>query len=338
MKGGTKGKMKYHITLICPYFGKINLPIHKLWLKGCAANPDFEFLLITDDKDALSLPMPDNVKGIYMSWDQCKEKAKSLFDFELRLDQAYKFCDLRPCFGFLFSEYLQGTDFWGHMDSGDTVLGDLSAFITDEMLDTYDKIHSFGHLTLYRNTPEVNVRYQIAPSCGITYRELFARSETTCFDERDHPWSINTIYKENGFSLLERIPNLVADIFPSKWAFQIVEDRGEKVPRAFDWDHGRLFDVTVYNEILHRREIGYVHFQKRKMISEVPDTSEIFYMIPNRFIPANESLSSAKIMQFSHDRLYLDPLKGRIKRVLNYAKQPDVFFRKLREAFLNHNR
>ena len=323
--------MDHRIGILCPYFGAINKSIHSLWLQGCATNPDFTFLLLTDDEEALKMPVPQNVKGIFMSWADCVALVKSKFDFDVALNDPYKLCDFKPAYGYVFSDYLQNCIFWGHVDSSDTILGNLRRVITDEMLDSNDQIHSFGHFTLYRNTLEVNRRFQIPPSCGTTIQQLFSRAEVTGFDEMNHPWSINTIYKENGFTLIERIPDLVADLFPSKYAFQIVEDQGEKIPRMFEWDHGKLFDVTVQNGELHKREIGYVHFQKRKMTNEVPNGADHFYMIPNRFIPADQSLTCELVEEWSKDRLYLEPLKGRAKRILNYAKQPDVFIRKVRE-------
>lgn len=323
--------MNHSVVLICPYFGVINKSIHSLWLQGCAANPEIMFLLLSDDEEALKMSVPENVKGVFMSWDECVALVKSKFDFEVALNDPYKLCDFKPAYGYIFSKYLPNSEFWGHMDSSDTIMGNLRSVITDEMLVTNDKIHSFGHFTLYRNTPEINLRFQIPPSCGITIQELFARAEVTGFDEMYHPWSINTIYKENDFPLVERIPNLVADLFPSKYAFQIVEDNGEKIPRIFEWDHGKLFDVTVKNGELHKREIGYVHFQKRKMSNEVLVGEEHYYIIPNRFVPANQPLTCKMVEEWSKDRPYLEPLKGRAKRILNYAKQPDVFIRKVRE-------
>lgn len=326
--------MDHRIVFLCPYFGTINKFIHSIWLQGCAANPDITFLLLTDDEEALKMPMPQNVKGIFMSWADCAAKVRSKFDFEITLNDPYKLCDFKPAYGFIFSDLIEGYDFWGHIDSSDTVLGNLCLFITDEMLNDYDKIHSFGHLTLYRNTEDNNLRFQIPPSCGTMIRELFSRAEVTGFDEMDHPWSINTIYKENGFSLIESIPDLVADLFPSKYAFQIVEDKGEKIPRVFEWDHGRLFDVTARKGELHKREIGYVHFQKRKMVNDVPSGADHFFMIPNRFIIVNQPLTCDLVEEWSKDRLYLDPLKGRVKRIFNYAKQPDVFIRKVTGKFI----
>lgn len=319
------------IVLFCLYFGKINMLIHRIWLQSCSANPSIDFLLISDNAEALNLSMPENVRGVYMTWDDCVKRVKSRFDFEIALDNPYKLCDFKPAYGDIFRDYIEGYDFWGHLDSTDTVLGDLRKFLTEDILSAYDKVHSFGHLTLYRNTPENNRRYLIEPSCGTTIRDLFVRPEVTGFDEMDHPWSINTIYKENGFSLIERIDSLSADLFPSRWPFEIWEDQGEKVPRIFEWDHGKLFDVSVRNAKIQRREFGYIHFQKRKMSVEVTAGEEHFYIIPNRFIPASGSLTCEQIEEWSKDRLYLDPLKGRVKRIINYARKPDVFFRKLRE-------
>ncbi len=326
--------MNHSIVFLCPYFGKINQSLHSLWLRGCAVSQDIRFILLTNDRDALHMSMPQNVEGIFMKWEECVALVKSKFDFEIALNDPYKLCDIKPAYGYVFSEYVEGYDFWGHLDNSDTLLGDLRKFIPDEVLSAYDKIHSFGHLTLYRNTPEKNMRFRIPPSCGTTIQELFSRPEVTGFDEMNHPWSINTIYQENGFSLLERIPDLVADLFPSKWSFQIVEDGGEKISRVFEWDQGKLFDVTVRNGVLQKREIGYIHFQKRRMTNEMPTDADHFYVIPNRFITMNEPLTCEQVIEWSKDRLYLDPLKGRVKRILNYAKQPEVFTRKLKEKLL----
>ena len=327
--------MNPSICFICPYFGTINKSIHSLWLKGCAANPSIYFLLITDDTDALAMTMPKNVEGIFMSWDDFVSLVRSKFSFRVVLNSPYKICDYRPAFGHIFSDYLDKYDYWGHTDSGDTVYGDLRKFLTEDLLSKYDKIHMFGHLTLYKNTDEVNQRYAIPSKSGLSVEDIFTVDETLCFDDMYQKASINRVYKENDFSLVERIPNLVADLYPSKWSFRLWEDNGKKNPRVFEWNHGKLFDVTVHGEELCRREIGYVHFQKRKMINEVPNGSDHFYMIPNRFIPATEILTIEMVKSWSKDKLYLDPLKGRIKRILNYAKQPDVFFRKIQEKFIN---
>ena len=323
--------MSHSIVLICPYFGVINKSIHSLWLQGCAANPEIIYLLLTDDEEALKMPMPENVKGILMRWDECVALVRSKFEFDIVLNNPYKLCDYRPAYGFIFKDFIAGFDFWGHTDSGDTLYGDLRKFLTNELLNQYDKIHIFGHMSLYRNTEEANMRFAIPAQSGLTIQDIFTVDETVCFDDMYQKASINRLYQEGGFPLIERVTNLVADVFPSKYSFRIVEDKGEMIPRVFEWDNGRLYDVTVQNAELQRREIGYVHFQKRKMTNEVPSGTNHFYMIPNRFIPADQPLTCELVEEWSKDRLYLEPLKGRAKRIFNYAKQPDVFIRKVRE-------
>ena len=82
--------MNTSICFICPYFGTINKSIHSLWLQGCASNPDVTFLLLTDDAEALKMPMPENVNGIFMSWDECVALVRSKFDFDVALNNPYK--------------------------------------------------------------------------------------------------------------------------------------------------------------------------------------------------------------------------------------------------------
>lgn len=121
--------------------------------------------------------------------------------------------------------------------------------------------------------------------------------------------SINRLFQENGFSLLERVPDLVADVLPSKWAFCLWEDKGERKKRIFEWDRGKLYDVTVKECTIQRREVGYLHLQKRKMSNELIAEAKHFYIIPNRFIMAEEPITCEMIEKWSADRVYFDPLK-----------------------------
>ena len=63
-------------------------------------------------------------------------------------------------YGEIFEDYLLGYDFWGMCDM-DMIFGDLSRFITTDILEKHDKIYQLGHLTLYRNNKEVNGRFRL---------------------------------------------------------------------------------------------------------------------------------------------------------------------------------
>lgn len=168
------------IAFIIPWGGE--LPAYfKLWVTTCKYNPTIDFLIFTDSKTESM--MPDNVKIYYKSFDELQELFQRKFDFPISLEQPYKFCDFRPAYGDVFSEYLEGYDFWGHCDM-DLFWGDIRKYITDEILSKYDRIYSRGPCCLYRNTAEVNQWYRILPAKGFQdWKEVFQSSESCCFDE-----------------------------------------------------------------------------------------------------------------------------------------------------------
>ena len=97
---------------------------------------------------------------------------------EISLSKPYKLCDYKPAYGFLFSEYLIGYKHWGHCDI-DTILGDLDHYLTDEILDNYDKIFCLGHLILYKNTPDINNVFMTDSH----YKRIFTTDKNCIFDE-----------------------------------------------------------------------------------------------------------------------------------------------------------
>lgn len=326
--------MSKRIVFICPYFGKISKDQFALWLKSCSMNSSIDFMLFIDDEDVFGLDIPDNVKPVRMSWDECKQLIQSHFDFDVTLVYPYKLCDFKPAFGYIFEDYICGYDFWGHLDLSDTILGNLRKFIADQLLDKYDKIHIYGHLTLYRNNAENNLRFTIPQRNGVTIQDIFKRAEVTCFDDMYHNASVNSIYKENNYPMVEEVDGLVADVLPHNWYFRLYQDGSAMIPRVFEWDNGKLFELCVINNSVAKREIGYVHFQKRKTVNCTSADTERFYFVPNMFIDDDKPLEVEDIIEYSKDRLYLDPLKGRIKRLAWYAQHPSAFMRKLSEKFL----
>lgn len=326
------------IVFICPYFGTIPKGEYKLWLKSCEKNETIDFILITNDEEALSFDFPTNVKPIKMSWEECRQLIHKSMDFELAIVYAYKLCDFRPAYGEIFNEYIKGYDFWGHTDSGDTILGNLRKFLTEDILNTYDKIHIYGHMSLFRNTPENNARYKIRQTNGLTVEEIFSAEENMCFDDMYQKASINRIFKENGFAILEEVPGLVADVLPHDWNFRLAQDNGKHIPRVFEWREGELFELTVIGGTVKKREIGYVHFQKRNVVNKVADDSSRFYLVPNEFIDADHELTAEEITEYSKGRLYLAPLKNRVKRLNWYINHPKAFMRKVKGKLDQHNK
>ena len=63
------------IALILPYFGHFD-SMFPLWLESCRYNTDFEWIIFTDDNRTFDYP--DNVKVVYISFDQSKPNERNL--------------------------------------------------------------------------------------------------------------------------------------------------------------------------------------------------------------------------------------------------------------------
>lgn len=172
--------LKNKILLINPYYGKwpVWLPA---FLLSCKANPDVTWLIPTDCD--IPSDVPDNVIFIRSSLEKLSKQASSVTGLEINMQRPYKLNDIRPLFGKIFSEQLQGYDFWGHCDI-DVIFGDIRKFITEEILNNHDVVSArkgniAGHFTLYRNTEYINSLYQAHP----VYKDAFLNSQSYYFDE-----------------------------------------------------------------------------------------------------------------------------------------------------------
>lgn len=295
------------IVYICPYFGTLQKQHMELWLQSCSKNTDIDWLIFTDDHTEYCYP--ENVKVEYMSFQNMKEYIQDKFDFPVNIEKPYKLCDFKPTYGYVFSEYIKGYDFWGHCDMSDCIFGNLRKFIKEDILEQNDKIGFLGHMTLYRNTESVNKRFMLETKSGIPVEQILGVSENKAFDELTS-YSINTIYKEYNYKMA-RVDEMYVDISPMRYAFQsskydadFMQYYDKKTAMIFEWDHGQLFECTVLDGKVRKRELGYVHFQKRKMDKEFVGVREHYYMIPNKFIDNLEVLNAKKIKAFSRDRLY----------------------------------
>ena len=161
------------ILLICPYFGKLPKEYFQLILNSCSQNKTINWLLITNDET--NYIYPSNVKVVYSSWDSfrsfVKKKIAKKLNIDCILDVPYKLCDYKPLYGVLFQDFLKNYDYWGNTDLTDVIYGDLRKFLTPEIL-SYDKINFLGHLTLYRNSDDVNKAFTMALPNGLDVKKI----------------------------------------------------------------------------------------------------------------------------------------------------------------------
>ncbi len=250
------------IAFVIPWIGK--LPDYfQLWLESCKWNTTIDFFVFTNDRTNYNYPK--NVKIHYMDWEDMKVLFQKPYDFPIMLNKPYKFCDFKPAFGEIFSEYLNGYDFWGHCDI-DLIWGDIRKFITEDILNKYDRIYTCGHCSLYRNTPEVNSWYRTLPSKGYQcWKEVFQKDKSFCFDE----WAghcgggLSQIIKANNIEMFDDAD--FADINMSKGYFCINRKPSEKKNNYFKYKNGKLFVICGDDGY----EVLYCHFQKRKLTIEL---------------------------------------------------------------------
>lgn len=266
--------MKNKVCFIICYFGAFPNYFH-LFLKSCQHNKDFNWLIFTDNKQKYDYP--NNVKVIEIDFVNLVKFIKEKLSFDVSLNAPYKLCDYRGLYGEIFGDYLRGYSHWGHCDV-DVIFGDLSLFITDELLDRYDRLFTFGHMSIYKNESRVNGIYKLSYS-GISYKRILSNSKHFGFDEFR---GMNQICKENNISWYRK--NVCADINRNEYLFYPMNKIDEE-DKIFWHKNGHLYCQSRknHNELADVEEYAYIHLQKRKMEIEDGLSEETYYIVPNKF-------------------------------------------------------
>jgi hypothetical protein len=264
-------------------------------LEGCRYNPTIEWKIYTDDESAYDYPQNVSVK--YCSLKEMRERIQSLYDFKISLVKPYKLCDYRVAYGEIFSEDLTGYDFWGYCDV-DLVFGNIRKFLTEDILNKFEKIGFQGHLTLYKNKSDVNQRYKTIIAGENDYREIFSSECNYCFDES----IIDTlydklnipVYREVHFAhLLKYIPDFYLGHLPES-------DNKKNKHQIFTWEKGRLLRHYVLDGNIFEEEFMYIHFFCRKMKCKIQDYSKRIVIYPNTIENMNTAISLEYIKKHAH--------------------------------------
>lgn len=274
----------YKIALINCYFGKIRKDF-KMWLNSCANNLNFDFYIFSDI-DYSNYEIPENVKVINMTFDYLKEYIQKKFDFKITLNTPYKICDYKVAYGYIFEPYLKGYDFWGYCDN-DMIFGNLSNFITNEILNNYEKIYKYGHLSIYRNN-ELNNRMFMLDNMKINYKDVFSNDKIYIFDETP---GIYQFYKKKNIKIYEK--NEFIDILNSlrrRLEFCKYLNSYNKKIQAFLYYEGKVFQVYYENNTVSFEEKVYIHFSSKMFESIEYENS--YFITPRGFIRYDDRLEN----------------------------------------------
>ncbi|OQW76910.1 MAG: hypothetical protein BVN35_05655 [Proteobacteria bacterium ST_bin11] len=223
-----------------------------LFLKSCGLNPEINFLFFVDFD--IESEVPQNVKFVSTTFENIRQRFQVNFDFPLALHSPYKLTDFQPAYGDLLAEYFTGYDWWGHCDF-DMIFGDLSPLIEIAGQENFVKVFRRGHLTLYRNTVQINGIYKKGAE-ALDYRYIFSTERFLNFDETN---GIDKVFLSSGLSVCH--DELIADINP-KSPFLYTTVHPNKFGQYFTWSNGKLTCKCLNTS---DKEFLYIHFQKRYM-------------------------------------------------------------------------
>ena len=263
------------IILIMAYFGK--LPnYYPVWLESVKNNPTVDFMFISDCIEAEKLP--PNVKLLNITGDEFKERVQDKFDFKVSIENYGRVSQFRPAFAYIFPEIVEGYDYWGYVEC-DLILGDIRAFLTDDVLNNYDRFFRLGHMQLFKNSPEINTLFKRRTKSALNYK--YAYSKDVLFFEEilgmtniANAHGVRT-YAENVFSDL----NMFELMFTRS---TFTYDNLEPEEQLFEYNNGKLYCYYIEQGKVKKREILYAHFQKRAMDVQTEDYNK-YIIIPNCF-------------------------------------------------------
>lgn len=302
MADNTTNQSRSSICMLVCYFGR--LPVYlECVLRSCAANPDIDWLIFTDDTTQRKLP--PNVRLKSATLDGLRKKFSSKLGFEVNLSNTRLLCHFKTAYGFLFEDQLEGYDFWGHCDL-DMVFGDLRKFLREEILRDYPKILCRGHFCLYRNTREINRYFMLEAPGVISYRVAFqsGRIDQVGFDEWRGVYAILRYHNIPQFH-----SEFIVDVVPPT-GWKITTFKGAAIPnypeQVFYWHRGKVFHAH-YNcdRGIADDEYAYIHFQKRSMPAPEFDPSTVngFLITPDGFFPYNrELLTDEDFARYNRER------------------------------------
>lgn len=176
----------YKICFIIPYFGRWPR-FFDLFLESCGRNTDVDFLFFTD----CGIPEKKYPNTIFheSTLENFNQLAAKNLELPIKLDRAFKLCDMKVTYGVVFKDYLQQYDFWGHCDA-DLIFGHIRKFISDDILTNYEVIFArseyiSGFFALYKNNAKINYLFRKSKD----YQKVFSNNSHFSFGECNFAWT-----------------------------------------------------------------------------------------------------------------------------------------------------
>ena len=245
------------ILVILPYFGKFP-NMFPFWLESCRQNDTVNFLIVTDQDLKSSSP---NIHVQKMTLQHVKARIEKFVGFNVYLENAYKLCDFRPIYPYIFTEYVSKYDFWGYCDC-DLIFGNIRQFLTEELLNSYDYLLGMGHFHIQR----VN---------DSKYEEIWKTARGLWHDKH---WKY--VFKSTQNEWFDELPFGVAgryyEIYPEKfWSGYASQGRCYESPSP---------NYRYFHDIFNHREdcykcIAYINHQDRLPFWHREPAEELYHVV-----------------------------------------------------------
>lgn len=267
------------IKLFLIYFG--TFPNYfDIWLKAVDNNKTIDFCIITDCKPQ-GYDFPPNVRLLIINVDDFKKKIEEKIKIKISLKNYGRISQFRPALAYVFPEEVQGYDFWGYIEC-DLIPGNIRHFITDEILDRYEKIFKLGHFQIFKNNEKMNTLFMQCDKSALDYK--FAYKNNVLFFEE----LIGMHNIANALNIKTYEENIFADTKCYEYMFTKssygYNDVSLEKQCLFEYKDRSLYEIQIENNNIVKKEIIYVHLQKREMKIETSDNSE-YIIVPNSFLP-----------------------------------------------------
>ncbi len=294
-------------AIVIPYFGKFK-PSISLFLESCNRNPDVDWHIFTDCAVPEGISLNTNIKWHTATLETVSSLIKKKLGFQIELTRAYKLCDLKPFYGMIFADWLEGYEYWGFGDT-DVIYGRLFEYLQTINYAAYDKINWMGHLCFIRNQRKYNEAALISVPGTIEAEDVFRNPNNLGFDERD----FNRKCIASGMKIHDG--NWAADIDIFYWRMRCVDLKTIHIllntkeityaPQNYSKQVFVVLDGTVYRIFLKNRavrfeEFAYIHFRKEVPIYLEDMHTSSFIISRMGFFPLNYTREQLENMKTAH--------------------------------------
>lgn len=299
------------IAIIVTWFGK--LPCYfPIWLRSAEYNKDIDFFIFSDQY------IETKAANIFFYKTTLKYEIRRMYRAigkRITIDNAYKFCDLRPFFGLGYHSFIKNYQWWGYCDI-DMVFGNLSHFITDRMLSRYERIYNYGHLSLFKNNDRIN--NMIFMRGGIYTLSEILRGKAKCTPEEEY--GLNRICRKNHIIWYDKAD--YADFYIPYDTLILNNNRNYKY-QVFYWEDGCVYRAYLKNGVVCRDEFVYAHWQKRNPVVANENAGfDSFFITSQSIIKKEKGLPTVKQIKEMNPPLTIERKNKQDKKYLyNKRKQ-----------------